>query len=184
MRQITTNWSGPQGGGLTVMNFADAVPVAAQRAALGAFWADWAEYLASPYTSTVDVEGREVNPATGLTTDFWTEGTPYAAAGGAGSNPVADATQVLIRWRTPDVVAGRRVQGRTFVPGLASTGLAGGGINAGAVAAFNAIAQGLVDADVGLGVWSRPTDARAGTFNEVTSGSVWNELAVQRGRRG
>lgn len=182
-REILTQWVTPGGGATTVMNFQTTTPAAAQRAAIEALFNDLSVGLSSQVSFTVAQEGAEYDDATGLQTDFWTDPTVRGGTGDAGGEPVADATQVLIRWRTPAVVAGRRLQGRTFVPGYLSTGVISGNVSTATQTAFTAAAVAFAGAGVGFAVYSRPTAGRAGTLAAVNSGSCWSELAVQRRRR-
>lgn len=183
MREIVTDWTSPSGGGQTVLNFADAVPVNAQRAALHSFWTNLAERQGNAWDWNIRTEGREVDPTTGLSTGLWVDSEPFPGSGVLATSVVADATQVLIRWRTDGTIGSRRIQGRTFYPGLSAAGLNQGNLDPAYVSFFAATANALITADVGLGVYSRPTDARPGSFNEAISASVWPELAVQRRRR-
>lgn len=184
MRQIEVQWSTPAGGAVSVFNLDDAIPVAGQRAGIQAFLNDFAENQSTEFSWTIPTEGRELDPATGLTQDFWSDPTLQTGNGDTTANYVPDATQVLFRWRTDAVVAGRRVQGRTFMPGLLSSLVVGGNVQGGALVLLQGMATALVESGIGLGVWSRPTEGRAGSFALATQGSVWSEFAVQRGRRG
>lgn len=182
-REITVNWTTPSGAHLSVLNFDSATSVAAQRAALGALLTDLRSTLSTSVSANVATEGREFEETTGDTTGFWAESTPYTATGSAASQPVADATMVLFRWRTDQVRAGRRIQGRTFIPGLNSAALNAGNLSIAALTAFNAIATEWVAADVGFRVYSRPTETSPGVLAEPVSGDTWSELAVLRRRR-
>lgn len=183
-REILVNWTGPSGSSVTVTNWSDAVPVEGQRALLGTFLSDLSANLSAQYSWTVAIEGAEFAAATGTNTGYWADGTPFTGVGESSGQPVADATQVLLRWRTSGVVAGRRVLGRTFIPGYLALGLTAGNINPGALAVLQATVDAFVLEDLGFSVYSRPTDARPGSMHVVDSGSVWNELAVLRRRRG
>lgn len=185
MREILTHWTTPAGSGLVnVMYFTDGpATVAAQRNALGLFWAAVADELASTVTYRVAQEGREMSEATGQVTGGWSDVQSYHGAGGSGPTPVGDASQVLLRWLTGTYVAGRQVRGRTFVPGLRYDAMAQGNINPVVVAEFNLEASNLVSADVGLSIWHRPRPDSPGALYPVSSASCWRELAVQRGRR-
>jgi hypothetical protein len=105
------------------------------------------------------------------------------------------ATQGLIRWATAGVVNGRRVQGRTFVPGpTESYSSTSGRVEAGYLTAMaNAIIALIGGANSVPVVWSRPVTAdpgadppvagRAGSSHVITGGSGWGDWAVLRGRR-
>lgn len=185
MREILTRWTTPAGGdNLTVMYFDETTPVAAQRAALGNLWRDVDSVLSGNVTWTVATDGRLVEPATGGLTGFWAEPTAQTAPGAVVGQPVPDAAQVLLRWRTGVVIARRRVQGRSFVPGLVTSQLSNGNVQATAVTALAAAAQAFTAAGVGFGIWTRPRPPLGGSFTPATTGTAWAEMATQRRRRG
>lgn len=184
MREININWTLPSGSAVTVLNFSETIPASAQRAGIDALLGDLSSLLSNQVTATVATEGREFDPTTGLATSFWAEPTPLVTPGQVTQQPVADSTQVLFRWRTEAVRAGRRVQGRTFIPGLITTQITSGNLASSAVSAWSTIAQAFVDAGLGFQVWSRPNAGGPGEGANVTTGTVWNELAVLRRRRG
>ena len=185
MREILTNWSTATGGaGTTVMYFAEsAASAAAQRAALGTFWGVVDNYLDSNTAWNVQSFGNVIESETGTLTGEWTESTPQGAAGGVVGNALPNASQILVRWGTGVIYQGKRIRGRTFVPGVASTALVEGEVGSAAVAAINTAALALASAGVGFGVWSRPRVGVPGLHAAATTGTVWGEFAVQRRRR-
>lgn len=186
MREIRTRWDGPQAQLLyTVMYFDDtSVTVGEQRLTLNGLWNSVKGQLSNQYTYTIEREGRVLDPASGGLTGSWTDATDYTGAGSLAQQPVSDVDQMLLRWNTGVVVHGRFLKGRTFVPGLSRDGLAAGNLNPTAVGLMTTAAQTFAGADNGFVIWSRPTSTRVGEVRQVTTGSCWAEIAVQRGRRG
>lgn len=187
IRQITVNWASPGGGGTSVLNFATAPDVAVQRTALQAFLQAWMVHTSAVVTYNISTSGREIDDATGGLTGAWSEGTAKTGIGGGGAQPVADATQVLVRWQTQTITPGGRfLVGRTFLPGLASTKLSQGNVQSAVVTDMADAAEALITPEVQLVVWHRPSALApaSGMAVQVDGVSVWQELAVLRSRRG
>lgn len=138
----------------------------------------------------VPAEGRQIDVATGTLTGPWTSDAPITGAGGAAGQQVPDVAQVLLRWRTAAIRRGRFLQGRSYIPALNEGYVASGNVASALRVTWEAAQSALVTAGVGYGVYGRPLPARGGfppapgVFALATSGAVWGELAVQRGRRG
>jgi hypothetical protein len=187
INQVLTRWSVPNGAAdvTTVMNFDEGTPVAQQRAALATFWEDASEALNQNVVWTIEGAGRILDEATGTLVGTWADGPPITGAGAsAGTGVVANATMLLVRWRAPMIVNGRRLQGRTFIPGASDDANQAGEVEPLTVAGLTASAQALVNAGVGFGIWSRPAGPRPGQFHEANDADLWREFAVQRNRRG
>lgn len=186
VREILVDWTTASGGGkVSVLYFLEATTVAEQRAALGTWLGGLAGGLHSTTQYSVRTEGRELDTSTGALTGAWVEPTVYAGAGTAsGGQPIADATQVLVRWQTGNIVGGRFLQGRTYIPGLMTSNVAGGNLAPTVRSAYAGHSGNLVSAAVQLAVWHRPTGGAGGEAWAVEAASVWTELAVQRRRRG
>lgn len=184
MLEILTDWTTLNADtGVTVMYFDDATPVADARLALSTLWADIDAVLHEGTNWTIRQDGRVIAEATGTLTGTWFASTPYTGTGQSAGNPVGNATQMLLRWQTGVIVSGRRVAGRTFVPGLASGSTSGGQMRSEATVTVNTACETFTNATSGFGVWHRPKPAQAGSHHVATAGNVWSELAVQRGRR-
>lgn len=187
INQVLTRWSVPNGASdvTTVMNFDEGTPVAQQRTALAAFWTNVSEALNPDVSWTIEGAGRILDEATGSLVGTWADTGPITGEGtSSGTGIVANATMMLVRWRAPMIVNGRRLQGRTFIPGASATASQGGEVEPLTVAGITNAAQALVNTGVGFGVWSRPTDQRSGLFYEANDADCWGEFAVQRHRRG
>ena len=149
-------------------------------AAVDAFWADLAGYITIGLSIDPNPEVDLVDPVTGLVTD--TFATSPIGAGSTGNAPLPKATQGLIRLRTSSFDAGRRIQGRIFIPALANDAQVGGIPSAGFLGSAQTAANDFATAMAGAGslaVWSR----KAGLAALVTSTSVWTQFAVLRSRR-
>ena len=186
MNQIIVRWTLP-GGAEDVLNIFHADEsggIAQQRAALADLTDELMGATASGVIATIETNGRIVNQATGLTTGFWSDPTPHVTTPNpSGGQAVGNASSVLIRWDTDSSTSSRRIQGRSFIPGMTAAALVDGGVAANVQAAYAAAAQDLVAADVGFGVFSRPSPNGAGALSLYTGASVWSELATQRRRR-
>lgn len=106
--------------------------------------------------------------------------TGFTQAGDDSATALPPATQMLVRWTTDAFLSGRRVQGKTFLPGFCEDSNETAGTPQGAVVtAVQAAAQTLADAGVGLVVYSR-TNGQAAA---VEGASVWTKWAILSGRR-
>lgn len=192
IREVPVLWHLPNGReGVAVFHFlASGGTAAAQTTALRTCVEVLDSNLVSGLTWTIPAEGRVIAAETGELVGVWTIAAPITGAGGAAGQQVADATQVLLRWRTSHIRRGRFLQGRTYVPALNRDYTQGGNITAALGTTWAAALADLVATPVGFGVWGRPLPARGiypaapGTWQPATSSGVWSELAVQRGRRG
>nr|CRY97397.1 hypothetical protein [uncultured prokaryote] len=185
LNEVLVDWSVENTpGGLSVMYFAKETELAIQeqREQIGGLYFYVKSYLAGNTTMTVRTEGRVVDSETGMLTGSWTDATGQSVTG-TGGDPVPNVCQGLIRWNTGQVVNGRFLKGKTYVPGLASAAMMDGEVLPACQTAF---AVGL-DSQIGSGfgpvVWHRPKDGAGGEFRIATTGSLWKEFAVQSGRR-
>lgn len=184
MQEVIVDWTTAAGSGfVNVLYFGGLTTAAVARSNVGAVYAELDDELSVDVGWTVRNEGRTIDPSTGVATGFWSDSTPFFGTGEVAETSVPDASQILLQWLTPDVKNGRRVRGRTFIPGLPVTSVLGGNVRIEAQAALSVAAQALAD----LGnfyVWSRPKSGAGGTEHEVTLGNCWSEMAVLRSRRG
>jgi len=184
-REILVDWTTASGAGkVSVFHFIEATAVASQRDALADFLGAVDGFLDESVTWTIRTAGREMTAATGALSGAWVEGTAYTGTGAGTVEPAADATQVLVRWLTDHIVGTRFLQGRTFIPGVATSQLIGGNLNPTAVTAIQAAGEALIGAAVQLAVWHRPVDSLGGVQWAADTCVVSSELAVLRRRRG
>ncbi len=184
MYEVLTRWVAPgTPGGISVMYFEDSADITNVRAKLAVLWAAIDNQLATGVTWTIDTTGRTLNAATGTLTGFWNDATALSGVGALSGSAVGNSSQILLRWRTDDIVAGRLVQGRTYVPGMGAGLLSNGEIAGASRAAMAAAAETFTTGVNGPYVWHRPKNGSGGSLHQATSGECWNELAVQRRRR-
>lgn len=186
MLEVLTEWTGPQGAGMrTVMYFDKIVAeVASVRTSLASFWTALDGNISSQYSWKIATEGRELDPVTGGIVSVWTETTARQDVGGGAGAPVPDASQVLLRWQTGSVVGRRLLQGRTYVPGQVGGNILAGNLSAAVQGQWQTAINNFLALGTEFGIWHRPKGGVGGTFRNVSTGSVWPELAVQRRRRG
>lgn len=184
--EVVTDWAFENSpGGNTVMYFTEgSADISFLRASLETMYESVADRLDSLTRYTIRTSGNVKDSATGLLTDAWADGEARTGLGTAVGEPVPNASQVLLQWRTEAIVSGRRLRGRTFIPGLTSLAVVSGHLGSTALADFTDAAEQFVEDCAGqFVVWHRPVGGAGGSVAPVTTASVWNELAVQRGRR-
>lgn len=181
VQQARIGFSGTiRAGSETVLHFADG----ADPNDIAGWLDDLIEVMDGAMTigakATRDPLIRQLVTATGeLTGEVATAGS--VAVNGTSSPPqLADQSNMLLRWRTPLVVGGRRLIGRSFWPGIAASYSSGGQPSAGDVFPIVPILQNWVDSTSGAFVlWSRVH----GVVAPVTSAGIAPFWASQRRRR-
>ena len=183
-REILTEWTTPAGSGfLTVMYFELGVSVATQRAAVDDLFDSCATSLDSNVSWLVQTSGRELDDATGTLTGAWTEATSQIGNGANSGNVVPDASQAMIRWTTGEIVNGRFLKGRTYIPGFAVAAVSEGNVLAANVTAINAGCTAFVASGAQGVIWHRPVANTGGETKQIDGGTLWTEFAVLRQRR-
>lgn len=186
--ESVATWGGPGRNPKVSIFYTDApAKIAPLRAALTAAVLGQKTAFVSSMNFEFSTEVREIDETTGELTGVGSVTAPAAVSGGTGTNPLPDASQVLLRWRTASVLDGRRVGGRTFIPNVVRDAAVAG--NFGSTSAF--IGQfGVPAIRDNLVIWSRPRvateklPARAGSIHAVVGVDCWSEFAIQRRRRG
>lgn len=107
--------------------------------------------------------------------------TPKTDTGTGVFDVLPHANQFLIRWRTDDVIAGRRIRGRTSIPlPKVSDQDPNGSVLPAKVTSLNSNAAALVNStNAQLVVFSKLN----GEWSAVVNGSAWTEFSVLRSRR-
>lgn len=185
MFEVLTDWQSENSpGGLSVMYFDDSSNISNVRNAIDSLFTGVQARLDSLTSWSVRTTGKIISPVSGTLTGFWSDAAPAVGTGTLSGQPVSNASQVLMQWRTDQVVSGRLLQGRTYVPGLSTGSLEGGQLSAAAQASFIATQLVFLAAtDVNFVIWHRPKEDAPGAAYPVVNASTWNELAVQRRRR-
>lgn len=184
MLEVTTSWTIPSGiPTKSVMYFTGDEALPAVRAAINAMFTSIRDRLGTGIGWSVDPTARVLNPLTGGLEGLENDGTAQTGTGSGAGLYVADATQVLVKWITGQVVNGRFLQGKTYIPGLDANLVSGGNLGSTTRAAIAGAAQTFAAGGHGLGVWHRPVGGSGGTIKPVTGGTCNSELAVLRRRR-
>lgn len=193
MQEVITDWTVNSHSGLvSVMYFQDSSPIGTIRSSIQTLYTSIQGLLSNAVTWTIRTTGRSMDEATGNLQGVWGEAAARTGAGTAVQATVADTSQLLIRWKTGEIVNSRFVQGRTFIPGYTQTGIIAGNVASSTITTVNAAAQTFADAPNGFGIWARPfkqgetpphPDARNGSLHPVSIGTCWTEMAVLRRRR-
>lgn len=185
LNEVLVEWSFVNSsGGVSVMYFDSATAtVEAQRIALAGFLAGLGDALGPATSGRIQQSGRVVSAETGTLVGFWDD--PQARNfNGSGDQPtLSNATQLVVQWLTPDVVSGRRIRGRTFLPGVSSQTISDGEVRSAFVDQITTGANNFVSSGVGFGIWHRPNGGAPGSHHLATSASLWSEFGVQTGRR-
>lgn len=184
IREILVDWTTVAGSGFrSVTYWTVGTAVASQRAALESFLDALNAAQTTNTSYVIETVGREVDEATGTLTGTWSDATVRGGTGTVAGQPVADATQVLVRWNSNAIVNGRFVRGRTFIPGMASAQLVNGNASAILVSNWTGFANSLIGSGTGFSVWHRPVGGSGGQRVSPNAASVSAELAVLRRRR-
>lgn len=184
MFRSRTIWSSPVGGPyLSTFYSLETVTPQALVDAIGAFWGVIDGVIDSSVSWAVEASVDTILPTTGSLTAS-TGVTPPSGFGALPGDMGPAAAQGLVRWTTDAVVNGRRVRGRTFVPGISDGVPTEGRLPSATIATWLAAANTL-RADADLVVWHRPgpLGVPPGSAHEVTGAGVWNEFAVLTSRR-
>lgn len=194
--RVRTAWTGlVQGGGLSTHYFTQVTGTTAEdlQAVVQTFWSTCAPQITNECQFRVLGEMDVIDPATGDLVETMSATDGATTAGTSTEDNQPPATQTLLRLRTGAVVAGRRLQGRLFIPGPPRNGTGDTTVPTTASrTAYQTAAADLITATTGIGpwvVWSRPVEAggtvtpRAGSTAAVINGSVWDKYAVLRSRR-
>lgn len=183
--EVIVDWSTVNGPGkVSVFYFDRLAGLTTVRTALASFLTDADGILCNTAEWTIRTTGRVLDDATGGITAAWTETTGHSGVGGQAGEQAADATQVLVRWKTGEISGRRFIQGRTFLPGVAVAAMDDGNLTSGARTTVLTAANNLVASGANLVVWHRPVSLSGGVAASVTATDVWTEFAVLRRRRG
>lgn len=167
-------------------------PTAAENAdAVDDFWEALAPLIDNGVTWTIGPEIPILDETDGTLTSVEAI-TVESGSGTAAGDPLPYATQGLGKLSTSDFVAGRRVQGRVFIPGMSEAASDATGKPASTTITSITDALTTLVASSGLIVWSRPFEGaegpperppRDGSKASITGVSAWTQWAVMRSRR-
>lgn len=141
----------------------------------------------SPITWTIDGTVDELEETTGTLVDSLTV-TPRSVSGTSANTGIGPAPAgAVVSWKTADVKAGKRVQGRTFLVPLNDAAFQSDGtLSTATLTEAGEFATAMGDAgatDLVHVVWSRPRPGVAGSKHGITGYTVPDKAAVLRSRR-
>lgn len=135
------------------------------------------DFLTNELTVTVPSTGDIIDSADGSLIGVWNDGTPLANTGTLTQGILPLATQLLVQLQTNEIVAGRKLHGRLFIPGFTDPSDDNGMVAADTLSAVHALASTAFSDDAA--VYS-PTHH---TWATVADATVWSQWAVLRSRR-
>lgn len=185
LREWLVQTTGPGRSPKINVLYADAEQSAeVQRDRIRGLWTAMRPYINSSVETALVGQQRLLDIASGGLVGLDTEGGGAGIVGSATGSPVSDAAQMLIRWKTEDIVNGRFIQGRTFVAGLSAGQLVGGNVSSTARTQIGIALGAFLQPGAGWVVWHRPKDGAGGSAHGIIGHDIWAELAVLRRRRG
>lgn len=183
VRRVQVVWTGAtvEGGGLSTFYFNDAVGTAAQNvSSVAAFLAGTEGSRSSGLAWATVADVATLNVGSGALESI-TATTPSTGVGTASGDVLPMITQGLLRLVTSQIVNGRLLRGRLFLPGPVETvNSSAGAPLSGYLTDYNGDAATLVaDANSDWSVWS----ITHGVLASVQTATVWNKWASLRSRR-
>jgi hypothetical protein len=184
MLEITTVLSGTGvvGGGVNRLYWGGTSGSDAEAAAFAVneFWDALNGAMTNEVTFTIQNVANVIDPATGDILAAIGPITTYDAIQGTdGTHTLPLASQGLIHLHTGVYLGGREVRGRIFLPCFGEDQSEAGKPNAGALGTMQAAFDAMMEATIGLKVWSRTH----GSEHAVIAGNVSTKWAVLRSRR-
>nr|CRY97448.1 hypothetical protein [uncultured prokaryote] len=105
---------------------------------------------------------------------------PTTGTGETHDGLLPPATSILMKWRTGVFLAGRQIQGRTYLPYIGANVSADGNVYPASITSVrNAMSVYVTALDGQAVVWSR----KNGVAVPINSWDCWNKFAVMRSRR-
>lgn len=181
VKQVTINWIVPESAAniVSVLNYDDAVASQSAVDAANDFIDSIASNLVSGVAWNFDSVVTLKDTVTGTTTGIESITPPPTGSGSAAGGQVPNASMFLVQFRTGVYSRGREVRGRWFIPGGSANAVFAGEVAGANLTAMNDALATWLGGLYAPVVWSRI----GGIAPPVSSGSVWSELAVIRGRR-
>lgn len=190
-KRFRVTWTMPNGGPGVSTFYGNGAPLAAS---VKTFFDSMKTRIPAGIVLSFDGSGEEIDVPTGVLTGAWTDGVPWTVTG-TGTGAWAAGVGASIEWTTGIVVAGHRLNGRTFFAPLNAISFGSDGtIDVNPLAELRAAAALLVSSTAnGFVIYSRPKPERAGKHGTlpaqvgaigVVSGSVVKDVVTAlRSRR-
>lgn len=170
MNRVRVAWTGFTGApGVSTFYFGSTTT---DMAALKTFFTSLGPYLPNSVNIAVPAIGDQINDTDGAITGSWSGLNGGSVVGTGGSTGYSGASGFAVNWKSTLIVAGRRVQGRTFfVPSAVIAYQSDGTIVESLRTTITTAANTLVTAYAGeFKVWSRPFAGRAAVGTPGTPG--------------
>lgn len=182
VKEYRATWTGPgHSPKYNIFHSEDSEDADLIKGVITAFYTSIAPHVNSSFQVKLDPTYRTLVTATGaLVADTPYTIAPLPVSGSSAGAALPDAAAVLCRWNTGVIVSGRFLRGRTFLPGCTVGLMAAGNLAGSGYTTLNSAASTLAGATPRIAIWSRAH----GVLHPVQAGSVWNEVATQRRRRG
>jgi hypothetical protein len=173
IRRVVVIFTGVAGSPWYATHFlrADTGSAASGVTAVGAFWESIDNHISNliSYSTQPEVATLDENTGETLAIDLT---TPVTSVGEGSATILPPVLQGLITWDTGVFRNGRRVRGRTFVPGLTINAVSSPGVLTTSVrTAIDSAAETLVTA-AGPCVWHRPTSAGGDGVATIANGAT------------
>lgn len=153
-----------------------------------AMWNAMAAVITLSATWTPNLVVDEIDEVTGDLVNQYAAAAPAAVTFSASGDTLPYFTQGLMRFATASFIAGRRLQGRSFIPGVVETDNQGapGVPSAATLTALQGGANLLgttIVTPMSQRIWHRPSPSAAGLSSPVISRTVSPTWAVLKSRR-
>ena len=183
--QVHVEWTGPSSPLHTYFHFdvAFGSTPAQTAAAVNTFMASLDDNLNSAFAWAIDSEVRQLNEASGALQAVVPVTSTGATCGSGGV--YVDVLQGLLRWTTGEIVNGRQLRGRMFIPGIEEgRNNTSGRPESTFISAVNTAAAALIaDANTELVVWHRPQGGTGGEIGAVLTAAMQNRWSYLSSRR-
>ena len=185
MKRYRVTWSGAPVVGPSVSTFYESPESGVGGADdLETFFGAIADRIALGVQILVPSSGDLVESTTGDLVGTWSDPGTGGTVNSTGNSGFTNGVGARIVWNTGGLFNGRRVRGSTFIVPLGIDAYEGAGnITSTMITDLQAAADALVATTAPFGVWSRPTAANNGEFNEWTSARVPDAVSWLRSRR-
>jgi hypothetical protein len=189
MLRVRVTWSGPSAPLLSTFYFSptteDTGSATAAHVAVATFWFNIRNFISTAYSWVVQPQVDQIDLLGTLTGSF-TAANSSANAGTDAGQLLPTQTQGQVRWTTGSFLNGRRVQGRTFIPGpTEGSNTAAGLPDPAMVTAVSNEAQTFANATVNPVVWSDHHEETPpfGASTAINGGFMVGAWRVLRSRR-
>jgi hypothetical protein len=188
MLRVRVAWTGPSSPLLSTHYLSpateDASSALAAHIAVATLWNSVRAVISDAFTYTVQQQVDQLDLLGNLTGSFTVSNVASAIGQDAGDD-LPYQNQGMIRWETGTFLDGRRLRGRTFIPGPTESASTGGAPTSAYLTALNTPAATYAGSSSNPVVWADHHDRVPpfGATGDITSGAARTSFAVLRSRR-